>query len=392
MSIVSTLTGLFRSRTRSLLTMAGIAVGVFSVVLVSTIGTVGTSEVSSTLITMGVDTLLVQAANKSVSVTITDDDVSTVRRVDGVNDVMPLMASMTEAKMIGRRLDCYVWGVDKSADRLISLQAEHGRLITNSDSAANLRVCVIDEQFAKKSYGRSNIVGKKINIFLGGRYHEFEIIGVAQSGLSSLQGMLSNIMPGFMYIPISTMQQLTGRTTYDKLAVKLTDMDADIPVVEAVQTALNRSNNTTDAYIVNNLLSQKAQLDDILSIVTTALSLVAGISLAVSGISIMTTMLMSVTERTREIGIKRSIGATSLDICREFLCESVLLTMLGSAAGIAAGLLIAGAGCCIAGVPFSVNLVMLLITAAASGLVGTLFGAYPAFKAASLDPVEALRM
>ena len=392
MSIVSTLTGLFRSRTRSLLTMAGIAVGVFSVVLVSTIGTVGTSEVSSTLITMGVDTLLVQAANKSVSVTITDDDVSTVRRVDGVNDVMPLMASMTEAKMIGRRLDCYVWGVDKSADRLISLQAEHGRLITNSDSAANLRVCVIDEQFAKKSYGRSNIVGKKINIFLGGRYHEFEIIGVAQSGLSSLQGMLSNIMPGFMYIPISTMQQLTGRTTYDKLAVKLTDMDADIPVVEAVQTALNRSNNTTDAYIVNNLLSQKAQLDDILSIVTTALSLVAGISLAVSGISIMTTMLMSVTERTREIGIKRSIGATSLDICREFLCESVLLTMLGSAAGIAAGLLIAGAGCCIAGVPFSVYVVMLLITAAASGLVGTLFGAYPAYKAASLDPVEALRM
>ena len=103
MSILSTLTSIFRSRTRSLLTMAGIAVGVFSVVLVSTVGTIGTQEVSSTLVTMGVDTLLVQAANKSVSVTLTDDDVSTVRRIDGVNDVMPLMASMTEAKMIGRR-------------------------------------------------------------------------------------------------------------------------------------------------------------------------------------------------------------------------------------------------------------------------------------------------
>ena len=392
MSILSTLTSIFRSRTRSLLTMAGIAVGVFSVVLVSTVGTIGTQEVSSTLVTMGVDTLLIQAANKSVSVTLTDDDVSTVRRIDGVNDVMPLMASMTEAKMIGRRLDCYVWGVDRSADRLISLEAKHGRLVINSDSAANLKARVIDDQFAQRPYGRRNIVGKKLNIFLGGKYHEFEIIGVASSGLSSLQGMLSNIMPGFMYIPISTMQQLTGRSTYDKLAVKLTDMETDIPVVEAVSSALDRANNATDGYIVNNLLSQKAQLDDILSIVTTALSLVAGISLAVSGISIMTTMLMSVTERTREIGIKRSIGATSFDICREFLAESVLLTILGSAAGTAAGLLISGIGCVIAGVPFQVNLAMIGIAALASGAVGALFGAYPAYKAASLDPVEALRM
>lgn len=392
MSIVSTLVSIFRSRTRSLLTMAGIAVGVFSVVLVSTVGTVGTAQVSATLVTMGVDTLLVQAADNSVTVTITDQDAATVRRVDGVNDVMPLMASMTEAKMIGRRLDCYVWGVDRSADRLISLEAKHGRLINNSDSAAGLKVCVIDEQFAKKSYGRSNVVGKTLSLFLGGKYHEFEIIGVAHSGLSSLQGMLSNIMPGFMYIPISTMQQLTGRTTYDKLAVKLDDMNTDTPVVAAVQEALNRTNGTTDAYIVNNLLSQKSQLEDILGIVTTALSLVAGISLAVSGISVMTTMLMSVSERTREIGIKKSIGASNRDICREFLSEAVLLTMTGSAAGIAAGLLISGVGCLIAGIPFQVNWLMIGLAAAASGAVGAVFGAYPAYKASSLDPVEALRM
>ena len=392
MTISKAIINIFRSRTRSLLTMAGIAVGVFSVVLISTVGTVGTAQVSSTLVTMGVDTLLVQAAENSVSVTITDKDIDLVRRVDGVSDVMPLMASMTEARMISRRLDCYVWGVDKSADRLISLSAKHGRLVNSSDASGRKRVCVIDEQFALDTYGRSNVTGKTIKIFLGGKFHEFEIIGVAETGLSGLQGMLSNIMPGFMYIPITTMQQLCGRTTYDKLAVKLADMNSDRSVVAAVTGALNRANGHADGYTCNNLLSQKSQLDNILSIVTTALSLVAGISLVVSGISVMTTMMMSVGERTREIGIKKSIGARKRDICAEFLSESIVLTLLGSGAGMAAGLLVSVVGCLAAGVPFALNLGALSVSAAAAVLIGAVFGAFPAYKAASLKPVEALRM
>lgn len=391
MTITNLLVNIFRSRTRSLLTMAGIAVGVFSVVLISTVGAVGTSEVSKTLVTMGVDTLLIQSAKNSVSVTLTDDDVSAVRNIDGVSDVMPLMASVTEAKMINRRLDCYVWGVDKSADKLISLEAKHGRLINNSDTAARSKVCVIDEQFALASYGRSNVVGKTLSMFLGGKYHNFEIIGVAKSGLSSLQGMLTNIMPGFMYIPISTMQVLCGRTTYDKIAVKLVDMNSDTAIVSLVTDELNRRNGITDGYVCNNLLSQKGQLDDILNIVTTALSLVAGISLAVSGISVMTTMMMSVGERTREIGIKKAIGAKSSDICIEFLTESVILTLLGSAAGITFGLLVSFIGCLIAAVPFTVNAGSLAVSAAASAAIGAVFGAYPAAKAAKLKPAEALR-
>lgn len=383
------LINIFRARVRSVLTIAGIAVGVFSVTLISTIGAVGTEQVSSTLITMGVDTLLVQAASNSVSVTLTDEDVFEVRKIDGVTDVMPLMASITEAKMINRRVDCYVWGVDKSADKLISLQAKHGRLITNSDSAALSKVCVIDEQFAEEVYGRSNVVGKKLRMFLGGKYHEFTIIGIAQSGLSSLQGMLSNIMPGFMYIPITTMQHLCGRTTYDKIAVKVSGDDFS---PKTVTDALDRKNGHVDGYMCNNLLSQKSQLDDIMSIVTTALSLTAGISLVVSGISVMTAMMMSVSERTREIGVKKAIGARKRDILGEFLAESVLLTLLGSAVGIIAGLAISFAGCVILGVPFSVNVGSLIISAVVTALLGAVFGAYPAAKAAKLSPADALRM
>ena len=145
MTLTKSLINIFRSKTRSLLTMSGIAVGVFAVVLISTVGAVGTSEVSRTLVTMGVDTLLIQTADNAVSVTLKDSDVSKVREIDGVSDVMPLMASISEAKILNRRLECYVWGVDKSADNLISLTAKHGRLITNADCAAREKVCVIDE-------------------------------------------------------------------------------------------------------------------------------------------------------------------------------------------------------------------------------------------------------
>lgn len=392
MTITKSLKNIFRSKTRSLLTMSGIAVGVFAVVLISTVGAAGTAEVSSTLMTMGVDTLLVQTAENSVSATLTENDVTEVSKISGVNDVMPLMASVTEAKMIDRRLDSYVWGVDKYADKLISLEAEHGRLINNADTAARAKVCVIDEAFALESYGRSNIVGKKLKMFLGGKFHEFEIVGVAKSGLSSLQNMLANIMPNFMYIPITTMQSLCGRTTYDKIAVKLSDPNSDSAIVRRVTDRLDELHGCKDGYECNNLLAQKGQLDDIMNIVTTALSLVAGISLVVSGISVMTTMMMSVGERTREIGIKKAIGAKSRDICAEFLSESVIMTLIGSAAGIAFGLLTSFIGCAIAGTAFLVNVKSLLISAGAAAVIGAVFGAYPAVKAAKMKPAEALRM
>lgn len=392
MTFTKTITNIFRSKTRSLLTMSGIAVGVFAVVLISTVGAAGTAQVSSTLMTMGVDTLLVQGADNTVSATLTDNDVKEVAKIGGVDSVMPLMASVTEAKMIDRRLDAYVWGVDKSADKLISLEAAHGRLINNSDTAARAKVCVIDEAFAVESYGRSNIVGKKLKMFLGGKYHEFEIVGVAKSGLSSLQNMLSNIMPNFMYVPITTMQSLCGRTSYDKLAVKLSDPDADTAIVRRVTGRLDELHECKDGYKCNNLLSQKGQLDDIMSIVTTALSLVAGISLVVSGISVMTTMMMSVGERTREIGIKKAIGAKRRDIWAEFLSESVIMTLIGSAAGIILGLSVSFAGCAIAGAPFVVNVKSLLISAGAAAAIGAVFGAYPAVKAAGMKPADALRM
>lgn len=389
--LLKSIKSLFTAKIRSILTMGGIAVGVFSVVLISAVGSIGTEQVSAAMLSMGVDTLLVQAADRTVSITLDENDVNAVRKIEGVSDAMPLMSSITEARMLENRLNCWVWGVNKSADKLISLSAKHGRLITNADDAEKARVCVIDEQFALDTYGRSNVVGKTMSLFLGGKFHEFEIVGVAKSGLSVLQGMMSGVMPNFMYIPISTMQRLCGRTTYDKIAVKIEDLSADKVIVEKVMEKLNTLNNHVDGYICNNLLSQKSSLEGILSIVTAALSMVAGISLFVSGISVMTTMMMSVSERTREIGIKKAIGARKRDICAEFLAQSVSMAVIGGLVGIILGVLVSLIGCIIVNVPFSVNFAYIGAATAATVAVGVVFGVYPALKAARLNPAEALR-
>lgn len=389
--LLKSIKSLFTAKIRSILTMGGIAVGVFSVVLISAVGSIGTEQVSAAMLSMGVDTLLVQAADRTVSITLDEKDVNAVRKIEGVSDAMPLMSSITEARILENRLNCWVWGVNKSADKLISLSAKHGRLITNADDAEKARVCVIDEQFALDTYGRSNVVGKTMSLFLGGKFHEFEIVGVAKSGLSVLQGMMSGVMPSFMYIPISTMQRLCGRTTYDKIAVKIEDLSADKVIVEKVMEKLNTLNNHVDGYICNNLLSQKSSLEGILSIVTAALSMVAGISLFVSGISVMTTMMMSVSERTREIGIKKAIGARKRDICAEFLAQSVSMAVIGGLVGIILGVLVSLIGCIIVNVPFSVNFAYIGAATAATVAVGVVFGVYPALKAARLNPAEALR-
>lgn len=386
------ISGILRSKTRSALTMTGIAVGVFAVVIISALGSIGTAEIADTLNVMGINSVMVQPAETVSDITLDDEDIAVLARVDGVDKAMPLMASVTETKLIGQSVDCVAWGVDSQAKDIISITPKHGRLVNNSDVAANRRVCVVDEKMAVETYGRSNIVGKTVKVLLGGAYYDFEVIGVAQSGISSLQSALSNIIPDFVYIPYTTMQAITGRTTYDRIAVLVNNaLNEDSGVTDRIQTAINASKEVESGICVNNLLQQKSQMESIMGILTLVLSLIAGISLFVSGITVMTTMLVSVNERTREIGIKKSIGAKNKDIMLEFLVESVMLSAMGSGIGTALGLLAALVGCFVMGAEFIVNWGMILLAFGVSVAMGAVFGVYPARKAAKMKPIDALR-
>ena len=378
---------LFRSKLRSFLTITGIAVGVMSVVVVSSIGEIGKASINSELSGMGMDSLVVSVQSGAVN-KLTEEELDRIKSLDTVENAMPLMSIVTSGEIRNDRVTVMAWGVNEDADNVIDLEVIHGRLLNRGDILERNNVCVIDEAIALEHYKRTNIVGKNITINIGGIPTDFEVVGVVKNGVNTLQNMLGGFIPDFVYVPYSVMQSGLGRNNFDQITVKLEDVTRSVETAAAVETVLAEKGSD---FSVDNLLSQKEKMNNILSIATAALSAVAGISLVVSGISIMTVMLVSVSERTGEIGIKKSVGASRGVILTEFLFESELITIIGSLAGIISGVLISSAICSAVGSPAALDLklcgtVMLIALA-----VGGCFGAYPAYKAASLNPVDALR-
>ena len=386
----SGLRSIFRSnKMRTMLTVIGIAVGVMSVVTVASIGEIGKSSINAELTGMGMDNLVVSSQSGS-SKKLTESELDKIKQLDDVGNAMPLMSIMTSGKLRGNYDTYMVWGVNEDADNVIDLEVLHGRLLNRGDIAQKSNVCVIDEAIALENYKRTNIVGKTISLSIGGNTVEFEIAGVVKNGVNTLQNMLGGFIPDFVYIPYSVMQEYSGRNSFDQITVKLEDNAQSVSAAAEVKKMLSSESAESD-YSVDNLLSQKEKMNNILSIASAALSAVAGISLIVSGISIMTVMLVSVSERTREIGIKKSIGASRGVIISEFLFESVLITFIGGLIGITAGVIISALIGAAAGGGLSVNFGLCGTVLLISLAVGGIFGVYPAVKAADLKPVDALR-
>jgi putative ABC transport system permease protein len=251
---------------------------------------------------------------------------------------------------------------------------------------------MVDENFSQASYKRNNIIGKKLSITSGGGTEEFEVVGIVKTGSGLLQNFIGNYIPNFVYVPYSTMQQLLGKDSFDQIAVKLksgTDVDK---TGDMLVQSLNRTNGSSNAFVSNNLMKQRDSLSNILGVVTLILSAVGAISLLVASLSIMTVMLVSVNERTREIGIKKSIGARKKDILLEFMFEAILITLFGSFFGIISGYAISYLGASYFGFTLGIRLDIMALAVVFSVLTGMVFGVYPAMKAAKMNPVDALRM
>lgn len=374
---------IFRRPSRSFLTILSIAIGAFSVMIIGTIGLMGEQAVEDELASLGLQGMLISAEEESLTL----ESLAQVETVPSVADATPLLVNYTDIEARGMVQKAAVWGIDSGIDQVISMKIQYGRAISQTDIRSGARVCVVEENLASSLFQRDNIVGKTLTIHFSGMTEEFTIVGVAEAGGNLFQSMMGQAVPLFVYLPYTAQQQCTNRSDFDRIAVKI-QPNADSTEVEVL---LSHQLGGEEAVKVENMNQYAGTFQQVLNIVSGVLAAIAGISLLVACLSVMTTMLCSVGERTREIGIKKSIGASSRMIVWEFLLEAALLSFAGGLAGILAGVLAGWGGCLALGMSYPFPAALAGICAAVSLLAGTVFGVYPARQAAKLRPVDALR-
>lgn len=374
-----------RKRLRSLLTVGSIAIGTAMVVLIMGIGQIGTRAVGRELESMGINGLSVSSSKG-----LTPACLTAIRRVDTVSQAMPLSLQFGFAAIGGGDYSVVGCGIDAGADQVISLELLHGRLLSRGDVAGQGAVCVIDEALAREAYGRTNVVGKTLDLTYENARHAYTVVGVTATGSSLLQNVTA-LIPYMVYVPYTTQQTVTGMETFDQIAVRLVSEDASEEARQAIRTGLARSGEDIGTLLTENLATQRARLDSMVDIITLVMTAVGGVSLLVSGFGILTVMLSAVSERTREIGIKKAIGATRGRILAEFLAGALLMSAMGALLGILLGGGTVAIACGVLEYPLSLPLDRIAVVFFLTLVLGMAFGAYPAYQAAGLRPVEALR-
>ncbi|MCK4390672.1 MAG: ABC transporter permease [Desulfobacterales bacterium] len=387
-----------RNVMRSALTMLGIVIGVAAVITLVTLGRGATAQVTAEIASMGSNLLHVRQGQRfrghggvrAAADPFDLEDVKAIaREISGVAAVAPVTSQTVLAIYGNENWTTSVIGSDNAFFKTRKWSMESGRQFIDSELRVGKPVCVLGNTVRKELFGTQASLGAAIRL---GRL-SCQVIGLLEpKGLSTFGRDQDDIV----VVPVRAFQRrISGNQDINAIYVSAQSGDVTEKVRQDIELLMRQRRHISateeDDFHVRDMKELVARVTSTTRVLTALLGAVAAVSLVVGGIGIMNIMLVSVTERTREIGIRLAIGAMERDVLRQFLVEAIVLSSLGGVVGIVLGL----ASCVIAapilGVPFILDPVIMVIAFAFSGAVGVIFGYFPARKAARLDPIDALR-
>ena len=388
-----------RNTGRSLLTILGVVIGVASVVVMVAIGQGARAEIAARVASLGTNLVVVTPGAMSRSGvsggagstdTLTLEDVEVVEReVYGAMAVSPVVASGTLAVAGNANWRTAIQGVNESWFNIRSWSVSSGRIFDANEVRAARKVCLLGVTVAEALFGADDPVGREVRL----RGIPVEVIGLLTRKGPTAEG---NDQDDIAILPYTTVRQRMAGRQYIAQILLRANSEAEVAEVMVDTAQILRETHRLGArgeadFTIRDQRQIAEASQGTTDVMTTLLSAVASVSLVVGGIGIMNIMLVSVTERTREIGIRRAVGARRSDVLAQFLVEAVVLSGLGGVLGAIGGAAAASAVGALTGWSTPVTASSLVIAMAFSGFIGIFFGWYPARRAAALDPIDALR-
>ena len=381
---------------RSILTMLGIIIGISSGIMIISIGNGVTDQVNGELNDMAGGQIYIYANNDKADdlIEFTNEDFDAIEeKVAHVKGVTPTYSMYATADGKKGSFDAIVSAGTESQEFINNNPIKYGRYYSESDYYSANKVCVISENDAILLFGTTDVVGMDIEISMYGISQDMTIVGVRENPDSAMFVSYGNSVQ--IEIPITTLGSEYGFyvETFDGFYVIGESAEYATDIAKQSINILEGRHNIRgeDRILLENFNDYMTQINDVLGYITVFVVFVAAISLLVGGIGVMNIMLVSVTERTREIGIRKALGARTSSIMTQFLSESAIISLTGGVIGIILGVLGAFLLCALIGLTPKVNFSTVFGATFFSSAVGIFFGIYPAKKAARLSPIEALR-
>lgn len=370
------------NKLRSGLTMLGLIIGIASVIVLVGIGTGATDSVTESVQSLGTDVLTLSISSEDVSLSYSDMD--ELLDIQNVNEVAPyknISATASRAGIEASRAE--IMATNDNYLDIVNVDLAKGRKISTIDIENNTKVCILGSEIATTLFSLVEPVGQKVKL----NGDNYTVVGVLVEQGSSM----GNDIDSMIIIPLTTAVYFDESMNINNVYMKVeNEAVIDFSIVTIENYLREKLQLSTDYINVSSQNSMLDAMDDISSTLTLLLGGIASISLIVGGIGVMNVMLVSVTERTKEIGIRKSLGAKKQDILIQFLVEALVLSLLGGLIGVIFGVIIGNIVEKI-GYTFNASISIIVISFCSSASIGLIFGIFPAYRAACLKPIDALR-